>query len=61
MKGDFEKIQEWFKCILKSLFRLVSLIEAEIDDGAISISFGILSQGLASNNYEVVAWACKVL
>lgn len=61
VKGDFEKISQWYQTIYSTCRRLAELIDREEEQGTVSLALKIVSCGLFSPNYDIVVWCLRVL
>lgn len=56
VKGDFEKISQWYQMIYSTSRHLAELIDREEEQGTVNLAMKIVSAGLFSPNYEIVVW-----
>jgi hypothetical protein len=61
VKGDFEKISQWYQTIYSTCRHLAELIDREEEQGTVHLAMKIVSAGLFSPNYEIVVWCLRVL
>ena len=61
VKGDFEKISQWYQIVYKTCKHLAELIDREEEQGTIQLSLKIISCGLFSPHYDIVVWCLRVL
>jgi hypothetical protein len=59
VKGDYEKVSQWYQTIYSSCRKLAELVDRE--EGSVALSLKIISCGLYSPNYDVVVWCLRVL
>lgn len=61
VKGDFEKISQWYQTVYSTSRHFAELIDREEEQGTVSLALKIVSCGLFSPNYEIVVWCLRVL
>lgn len=61
VKGDFEKISQWYQIVYSTCRHLAELIDREEEQGTVPLTLKIVSCGLFSPNYDIVVWCLRVL
>lgn len=61
VKGDFEKISQWYQTVYSTCRHLAELIDREEEQGTVPLTLKIVSCGLFSPNYDIVVWCLRVL
>jgi hypothetical protein len=61
VKGDFDKISQWYQTLYSTCRRLAELIDREEEQGTVPLSLKIITSGLFSPNYDIVVWCLRVL
>jgi uncharacterized Fe-S cluster-containing radical SAM superfamily protein len=56
VKGDFEKISQWYQTVYSTCRHLAELIDREEEQGTVPLTLKIVSCGLFSPNYDIVVW-----